>query len=380
MITIFFWRGFPAFQTGAEALRPTKSDATDVWQHIQEKLGHAGEASVAVLVTAPLGDLRARTQSLESTLTHLEAKESGFHHTLPTMLVPDTAAQQANRTVLDWLLHEQPRLEQEALATGFTEDALQLWRGVMGVWRNALTKPWPQDIATADAASILNCLLATGERAQAAGLQQGDATVLGSVSLPGSPGNPDADAIDKLQHALHTQTGATAAGWEALGGALSSLVKRDLKHQLLPILAILAITLFITFRNVRDLILSALLLALGLGALVATMSLFRWSWNLASLAAIPLLLGTGIDYGIHLLLALEHNGNAIARSRATTGRAVFFSGMTTVIGFASLCFAGNRGIASLGLACCVGTAWILLIVLWLLPHWRVWLSRRVLVK
>lgn len=376
MILIFLWRGFPAFQSGAEALRPTKSEATEVWQHVQEKLGRSGEASVAVLVTAPLGELRARTQALDAALIQLEATENGFYHTLPTLLVPDIAAQQANRPILGWFIHEQPRLEQEALAAGFTEDALQLFRGVLGVWRNALAKPWPQDVSATDAASILNCLLATGARAQAAGLQEGEATALGSVSLPGSPGSPDADAIEKLQRALQSQTGVTAAGWETLGGALSSLVKRDLLRQLLPILAILAVTLFITFRNVRDLILSALLLALGLGALAATMSLFRWSWNLASLAAIPLLLGTGIDYGIHLLLALEHNGNAIARSRATTGRAVFFSGMTTVIGFASLCFAGNRGIASLGLACCVGTAWILLIVLWLVPHWRVWLARK----
>jgi predicted RND superfamily exporter protein len=376
MIVIFLWRGFPAFRSSAEALRPTKSEASDVWQHVQEKLGRSGEASVAVLVTAPLHELRSRTGALESALTHLESTESGFHHTLPTLLVPDIAAQQANRPILEWLIHEQPRLEREALAAGFTDDALQLWRGVMGVWRNALAKPWPQDVSATEAASILNCLLATGARAQTAGLPEGDAAALGSVSLPGSPGNPDADALEKLQRALQSQTGVTAAGWETLGGALSSLVKRDLMRQLLPILAILAVTLFITFRNVRDLILSALLLALGLGALAATMSLFRWSWNLASLAAVPLLLGTGIDYGIHLLLALEHNGNAIARSRATTGRAVFFSGMTTVIGFASLCFAGNRGIASLGLACCVGTAWILLIVLWLVPHWRVWLSRK----
>jgi predicted RND superfamily exporter protein len=153
------------------------------------------------------------------------------------------------------------------------------------------------------------------------------------------------------------------------------LVKHDLTREILPVLAILALTLSLTFRSVRDVALSALLLATGLGALAATMSVLGLTWNLASLAAIPLLLGTGIDYGIHLLLALRRSGNDIARARATTGRAVFFAGMTTIIGFGSLCFAGNRGIASLGLACCIGTGWILLIVLWLLPHWRAWLSR-----
>jgi len=196
---------------------------------------------------------------------------------------------------------------------------------------------------------------------------------LASVSVTGKPGLPDRDKLAELQTLLTPDTGAWVAGWETLGGALSKLVQHDLNQQLLPIAAIIAITLLITFRSVKDLLLSVLMLGGGLGALAATMSLLGQGWNLASLAAIPLLLGTGIDYGIHILLALKRTGNDIRHVQATTGKAVFFSGMTTVIGFASLFFAGNRGISSLGLACCVGTLWILLIVLWLLPHWRMWL-------
>lgn len=378
MAAIFAWRGLPSFESGAEALRPTKSEAADVWQHVQERLGKTGEAAVTVLTTAPLDELRTRTRELEAALAKFinQQQDKPVRQTLPTLLVPDPAAQQANRTTLEWLVQEQPRLEQAALDAGFTEEALPLLRGVTSVWRSALTKAWPQDVTASDAAPVLTCLLATGTRAESAGLPPGEATALGTVSLPGTPGNPDSVALAQLQTVLRTQPGVAVAGWETLGGALSTLVRRDLKRQLLPILAILTVTLLITFRNLRDLLLSALLLAAGLGALAATMSACGVSWNLASLAAIPLLLGTGIDYGIHLLLALEKNGNAIARVRATTGRAVFFSGMTTVIGFASLCFAGNRGIASLGLACCVGTGWILLIVLWLLPHWRAWLAKR----
>jgi predicted RND superfamily exporter protein len=143
---------------------------------------------------------------------------------------------------------------------------------------------------------------------------------------------------------------------------------------MLPIIGLIVLTLFITFRRWQDLLLSVLLLSIGMTALAATMNLLGVGWNLASLAAIPLLLGTGIDYGIHILLALQRSGNDVRLVQATTGRAVFFSGMTTVIGFSSLFFAGNRGISSLGLACCLGTIWILIIVLWLLPHWRKWLG------
>jgi predicted RND superfamily exporter protein len=376
MIAIFLWRGFPAFQTGADALRPTKSSAAEAWQYVQEKLGRSGEATVNVLVEAPLHELRARTLALQSTLTNSAAQQGGFRHTLPTDLVPDPVAQQANRGTIEWLISEQPRLDREALAAGFTEDALHLLRGVTTAWKAALEKSWPQDIARSEAYHVLASLLATGSRAESAGLAQGNAAVLGAVGLPGSPGNPDRAALEHLQSTIRNQPGVSIAGWETLGAALSSLVKRDVTRQLIPIAAILIVTLFITFRSIRDLALSAALLVTGICALTATMSAFGMAWNLASLAAIPLLLGTGLDYGIHLLLALERNGNAIAYTRATTGRAVFFSGMTTVIGFASLCFAGNRGIASLGLACCVGTGWILLIVLWLVPHWRVWLARR----
>lgn len=374
MAAVFTLRGLPPFQTSAEALRPTNSESMDTFQWVQERLGREKEASVPVLITGPAADLRARSEALSQKLDAAVKAGTLVRHAVPTMLVADPKAQQANRETLEWLMREQPRLEKEADAAGFTESATALLRGVTGVWKTALTRPWPQDETSADAAPILNRLLATGARAQVAGMAEGEGIVLASVNLPGKPGLPDRTKLAELQALLTPDTGSWVAGWETLGGALSALVRKDLDQQLIPILGLLALTLLITFRNARDLLLSVLLLGGGLGALAATMSALGLGWNLASLAAIPLLLGTGIDYGIHLLLALKRSGNDIHQVRATTGRAVFFSGMTTVIGFSSLFFAGNRGISSLGLACCVGTLWILLIVLWLLPHWRAWLG------
>ncbi len=374
MAVIFATQGLPQFQTSAEALRPTNSESMDTFQWVQERLGREKEASVPILITGPANDLRARAEALSKKLDAAVKAGTLVRHALPTMLVADPKAQLANRETIEWLMREQPRLEKEADAAGFTESATALLRGVTGGWKTALTKPWPQNEISADAAPILSRLLATGERAKTAGMAEGEGVVLASISVPGKPGLPDKVRLSELQAQLTPDTGAWVAGWETLGGALSSLVRHDLDRQLIPILGVLALTLLITFRNAKDLLLSVLLLGGGLGALAATMSVLGLGWNLASLAAIPLLLGTGIDYGIHLLLALKKSGNDIRQVRATTGRAVFFSGMTTVIGFSSLFFAGNRGISSLGLACCVGTLWILLIVLWLLPHWRAWLK------
>jgi len=373
MAAVFAMKGLPKFQSSAETLRPTKSESMDTLQWVQERLGQLNEASLPILITGPADELRARTRALAAKMDAAVKEGTLVRQAMPTLLISDPAAQRDNQEFIQWLLAEQPRLEKEIDAAGFAEAAAGLLRGVCGVWKEALAGPWPQDEAIAAAGPVLGRLLATGARATNGGMKAGEGVALASVSVTGKPGLPDRDKLAELQTLLTPDTGAWVAGWETLGGALSKLVQHDLNQQLLPIAAIIAITLLITFRSVKDLLLSVLMLGGGLGALAATMSLLGQGWNLASLAAIPLLLGTGIDYGIHILLALKRTGNDIRHVQATTGKAVFFSGMTTVIGFASLFFAGNRGISSLGLACCVGTLWILLIVLWLLPHWRMWL-------
>ncbi|TDU66494.1 putative RND superfamily exporter protein [Prosthecobacter fusiformis] len=376
MATVFALVGLPKFQTSAESLRPTNSEAMDTLQWMQDRLGQLNEASLPILITGPANQLRDRVESLSVKLDAAVKEGLLIRQAMPTLLIGDPAAQVANREFIEWLLAEQPRLEKEVDAAGFAEAAVGLLRGVCGVWKPALAGPWPQDEANAAAAPVLGRLLATGARAENADMDKGQGVALASISLAGKPGLPDRAKLAEVQRLLTPETGAWVAGWETLGGALSTLVQHDLNQQLLPILGLISLTLLITFRSVKDLLLSVLLLGGGLGALAATMSLLNLGWNLASLAAIPLLLGTGIDYGIHILLSLKRTGNDIRHVQATTGKAVFFSGMTTVIGFSSLFFAGNRGISSLGLACCVGTLWILLIVLWLLPHWRSWLRAK----
>jgi predicted RND superfamily exporter protein len=370
---IFAIKGMPVFETNAEALRPSKSEAFDTFQWIQERLGKLNEGSVPVLITGPVDELRQRSEALHAALLAAEKEGIVVRHSVPTPLITDLRAQVANKPVIESLIQEQPRLEKAMDDAGFTENAMALLRGVTKVWKPALSQSWPQTASASAAAPILGRMLAAGSTASDAGLEDGHGVALASVSVPGTPDRPNPEKLDALRRRLDALPGTWAAGWEMLGGALSKLVRRDLNHQLIPVCIILALTLLLTFRSVRDLVLAVALLAGGLGALAATMAAFGVAWNLASLAAIPLLLGTGIDYGIHMMLALKRTGNDIRGVSRTTGRAVFFAGTTTVIGFASLFFAGNRGISSLGLACCLGTFWIMLIALWLLPHWRAWL-------
>jgi len=372
--------GMPAFQSGADALRPTRSEAMDTFEWIQQRLGRDDEASVPVLITGPETALKQRAAALVQTLDEATRAGAVVRHAVPVVLIPDLEAQNENRVVLEWLVSEGTRLEKEADAAGYAPAATALLRGLVAQWASALKGIWPQSAESSVVSPVLARMLATGERARSAGMSEGEGAALASLSLAGRPGMPDREKLETLQSRLPAEKGAWLAGWEAMGGALSSMVKHDLKRQLVPVLLVLVVTLLITFRNVTDLLLSVVMLASGIAALAATMSLSGVGWNLASLAAIPLLLGTGLDYGIHILLAMQRSENDVAMVRATTGKAVFFSGMTTVIGFASLFFAGNKGVSSLGLACCVGTLWILFVVVVLLPHWRVWMTRQRRIK
>ena len=99
------------------------------------------------------------------------------------------------------------------------------------------------------------------------------------------------------------------------------------------------------------------------------MALAGWSWNLLNLMALPLVLGTGVDYGIFMQLALRRHGGDVRLVRRSVGRALLLCGGTAIAGFGSLAWSGNAGMASLGKVCAVGIGANMLIAVYLLPAW-----------
>ena len=134
-------------------------------------------------------------------------------------------------------------------------------------------------------------------------------------------------------------------------------------------LLLLTICLWLAFRQLSALVLSlATLLFAGLG-LCLIMSLADWSWNLLNLMALPLLLGSGIDYSIHMQLALRRHGGHISSVRRGIGRALLLCGGTTTAAFGSLAWSSNAGMASLGRTCAAGLLCVMLTAVYLLPAW-----------
>jgi predicted RND superfamily exporter protein len=112
-------------------------------------------------------------------------------------------------------------------------------------------------------------------------------------------------------------------------------------------------------------------MALVFVALAGAMRVFDLSWNFFNMAALLLLLGTGIDYGILMLLALRRNGGDVPEAQRTIGLVVALCAAAAAAGFGTIGWANNRGLASLGVTCALGLALDALISIFLLPVlWR----------
>jgi hopanoid biosynthesis associated RND transporter like protein HpnN len=147
-----------------------------------------------------------------------------------------------------------------------------------------------------------------------------------------------------------------------------------LRGGLYALVVIAGITL-LDFRRLKPTLLT--LLPLGLGALwiAPWMGLLGMQFNMANLVVFPLFMGMAIDCGVHLVhRALETPETAASPLASSTGKAVFVSGLTTMVGFGSLLVARHAGIFSLGLlltlaiGCNLAAAFVVLpLVLYLLP-------------
>jgi hopanoid biosynthesis associated RND transporter like protein HpnN len=130
--------------------------------------------------------------------------------------------------------------------------------------------------------------------------------------------------------------------------------------------AIVAV-LFWDFRNLPRTLIALAPLAMGITLALGIMGLLGVPLNPANMIALPLVLGVGVDNGVHVLhdfLAPKVEGCRVL-SRAI-GRGVLVKALTTMIGFGTLMISSQRGLVglgfclTLGVSCCMLTALIFL--------------------
>ena len=156
-------------------------------------------------------------------------------------------------------------------------------------------------------------------------------------------------------------TGAPVQVYESAGRMREGFEKAALYS-----LGVVFLFLLAELRSLRLPLLAMVPLLVGLLWLLEALPLLELDFNLANFFALPILIGCGVDGGVHIIHRFRESGSVLSVGR-TTAAAVTLSFLTTMIGFGAMATASHRGVASLGLMMIIGLLCILAATVILLP-------------
>ncbi len=139
------------------------------------------------------------------------------------------------------------------------------------------------------------------------------------------------------------------------------------QQALLSALALISVLLWLLWQRVKEPVLVLTPLLLGAVLTVASMVIFDIAFNFCNVLVIPLLLGAGVDSGIHLVqrgALKEHDAELLS---STTARAVLYSALTTILSFGALGLSDHGAMSSLGTTLTLGMLCMLFANLVVLP-------------
>ncbi len=126
------------------------------------------------------------------------------------------------------------------------------------------------------------------------------------------------------------------------------------------------VLLFLYFRNVKLALLALMPKVVGVLWMVGLMGACGVNFNSANFLALPMILGIGLVFGIHVVHRVLEEGDEGIFSHST-GPAIALAALTTMVGFGTLMTASYQGISSLGFVMTVGVGANLLSSAVLLP-------------
>ena len=179
------------------------------------------------------------------------------------------------------------------------------------------------------------------------------------------------ERFNDLIHAIRPDAGGPVPGSVELGRSMITA----LREALLTAVAVIALGLLLLWRSVRYTLFTLAPLGVGSIGTAAVSVLADIPFNFANVIVLPLILGIGVDSGIHLVHRHRTGiGDANDLLSTSTARAVLFSALTTLISFGTLAVSNHLGMASLGQLLCVGIVLMLAANVIVLPALLAWLD------
>jgi len=107
------------------------------------------------------------------------------------------------------------------------------------------------------------------------------------------------------------------------------------------------------FRSVKTTLLALFPKLVGVLWMVGLMGWFRVDFNSANFLALPLILGIGLVFGVHVVHRVQEEGSE-GMFAHSTGPANALAALSTMLGFGTMIAATHQGISSLGFVMTVG--------------------------
>lgn len=145
-------------------------------------------------------------------------------------------------------------------------------------------------------------------------------------------------------------------------------MKKGYQDAALYSLAIVFLLVLLDLRSVVDTMCALFPIFMGLICTFGIMGFFNIPLNAANLIVLPLILGIGIDDGVHIIHDYrKFYRGGIYRISSSTSVSIILTSLTTILSFGTLMLAQHRGLQSLGLVLVIGTTCCWLSSLLLLP-------------
>ena len=159
-----------------------------------------------------------------------------------------------------------------------------------------------------------------------------------------------------------------ATGMPVVFRALIEIIGRDGRNAVLLTLVIVFLLLWVDYRNPGHSLIAMIPLALGVFWMVGFMHLTGMKLTIMNFMGLPMIIGIGIDYGVHILHRWRHEGRGKIRIvYSSTGKAILLTSLTTMLAFGSLVFSIWRGFGQLGGALFLGVGACFLTTVIVLP-------------
>lgn len=354
-VGVLAMRGFPEVTSSQDPLKPRSSEAYAAMDELRQRLNRTREPALLVIEGRDASEVAERMEAAGRVLESAKATGGVSRVELPLGFWPrDEHAARNAAGALD-LAARAGAVTTALRDAGFATNATVLVERVLGAWPGLVARAggWP----TNGTAGWLTQRFAARTGA-------GGWIALGRVH----PGTEDAG----FAGGLRLPEGAWLCSWDSLGHHLFQHVRGRVAVLTGLMALVLVGCLWLAFRRWAEVVLAGLALGMSFLVLTAVMSAAGWEWDLLSLVALPLILGTSVDSTIHVQLALRRHRGDLGATWRTIGKALLLCAGANIAGFGSLAWSSNQGLANLDLICAMGVGCVFLVCVGLLPQW--WLG------